>query len=144
MNKADKKQLKKDPRYAAVRDAHHRLCVAYAEAQRIQLEATAAFKQETGIERTLVPAQEPLPDERLFELLRPRGDKVRICRRLDLDIVVELESVTEKRIRAGGAEYDLEMGARRGGYERMYVHREDLAKIKAGELKGWRQKPWGK
>ena len=30
MNKADEKQLKKDPRYAAVRDAHHRLRVASA------------------------------------------------------------------------------------------------------------------
>ena len=136
MNKADEKQLKKDPRYAAVRDAHHRLRVAYAEAQRIQLEATAAFKQETGLEGT----QEPLPDERLFELLRPRGDNARGVSGSGLG---EIINVTEHRVIIGRDEYDLYSGHVRARYSSRQIHPEDLAKIKSGKLRGWRQKKWG-
>ena len=140
MNKADEKQLKKDPRYAAVRDAHHRLRVAYAEAQRIQLEATVAFKQETGLEGTQIPTQAPLPDERLFELLRPRGDNARGVSGSGLG---EIINVTEHRVMIGRDEYDLYSGHVRARYSSRRIHPEDLAKIKSGKLRGWRQKKWG-
>ncbi len=152
MNKADEKRLKADPRYTMILTAHGRLCIEFARAQQIQKEAMRHFEEATGIASPSVPG--PISDASIFDVLRPRGDKARVipigfAAREGEPVSLEIENVTEQRVRFAtrySEDFDKEHGyyRKRGYGDGARIHPDDLAKIKAGELKGWRQKPWGK
>lgn len=146
MNKADEKALKRHPRYAAILAARTRMLERIAAAQREIDAAKKDFQKATPeLDGPLARSTE----QRAFEALRPKGDKVRVVQSgcCVTDIVtreIENVSATEVRIVGNTKPYRLDDGRWRGGdwsYSER-IHEDDLARIKSGELKGWRQRPW--
>lgn len=145
MNKADEKRLHKDPRYKANRAAYdvlrEKLHAADAFALAAIVEYFGTLGEPVESPKTYVD-QYPAPsDEALFRKFRPKGDRVRVTQRSG---TFEITNVTSKSVFLGTEEYSLSNGARRERWSNhCCIHPEDLARIKAGELKGWRQKKWG-
>ena len=138
MNKADEKRLKADPRYGRIMAAHAVLMKRSARLSALKQKAIDEFA--TACDGVEVD-HEGLGDEAIFRALRPHGDKCRLG--FGTWDEREIESVTAHRVFVGGDEYDRKTGRRRGGYSRIRIHLDDLDRINAGELVGWRQKPWG-
>ncbi len=145
MNKADEKRLHKDPRYQAHRAAYDVLREKLHAADTAALAAIGEYWGAIGepgaMPKTYVEQLSPPSDEALFRKFRPKGDRVRVTQRSG---TFEITNVTSKSVFLGTEEFSLRDGARceRWSYDTR-IHPDDLAKIKAGELKGWRQKKWG-
>jgi hypothetical protein len=144
MNNADEKRLKKDPRYQRIISAHAAMSARIEAAQR---EIEAAKEAFSAASPELFGVRGSSLDERVFNAIRPKGDKVRVvtshwtgCR----EIEAEIENVTAARVSLVGHDRPFRDGYLRGQYggASYKIHEDDLARIKAGELKGWRQKPW--
>lgn len=145
MNKTDEKRLHKDPRYKANLAAYdvlrEKLHAADTAALAAIGECFGTLGEPGEFPKTYVD-QYPAPtDEALFRKFRPKGDRVRVTQRSG---TFEIANVTSKSVFLGTEEYRLSDGARceRWSYG-LCIHPDDLAKIKSGELKGWRQKKWG-
>lgn len=150
MNKAEEKRLHKDPRYKARRAAYVEMAEKLRAADDAALAAIREYYSGIGIEPSVSAKYSaglsPPSDEALFDLLRPHGAKVRLVGK-GISSTGEVASVTESSVIIGtGAKYDLVTGERyrvdRWTPDES-IHPEDLARIKSGELKGWRQKKWG-
>jgi len=150
MNESDKKRLHKDPRYQAIVAVAEMHKARMAEIARLEAEAVEALRAAvaaTGVGAVVNPKGD-VYDHDVFNALRPRGDKCRFTPqswtgRSEAEREVEIENVTAKRVKLGGGEFGLEHGYGVGP-SRGKIHEDDLVKIRAGELKGWRQKPWPK
>jgi hypothetical protein len=155
VNKADEKRLKKDPRYKRIVAAKTALDARIAEAKAAyEADVTAAraayveAAPEMNTEVVNVIAWKPL-DEQVLQAIRPRGDTVRvIVKRHSQQETndIEVESVTPTTITLVGHTKPFRAdGYGRGGdwFTSQRIHEDDLARIKSGEIKGWRQKPWG-
>lgn len=147
MSKQDEKRLKKDPRYQRITEAHAtmtaRIAAAQAEIESAKADFAAAVPDLAGERHWPI-------DARAFETLRPRGDMVRVIRSTRGEDVAttdhEVENVTPTQISLVGYDKPFRIdGKYRGGdwWTFYRIHENDLAHIQAGEVKGWRQKPWG-
>ena len=146
----DMQVLLADPRYKAFYAAAER---TRATLKRLEEEARAAikvFEEETGVEAVSRVETVFLPptDVAMFTRFRPMGDKMRIARkhgkRRDAETEVEIVSYQPPVISTATSKYDSFDGRQIGVKSYAYfIHPDDLAAIKAGTLRGWRQKPWG-
>lgn len=150
MNKADQKKLHAHPPYKAAVAAHAALVDALRRLDATAESAMGQYLENGGLLTRPLPSLErhvgTLDDHGMLERLRPRGDNCRVTfsRFSETYSEVEIENVTAARVLAGTHEFDLASGGKRGRGASGRIHPDDLAKIKAGELKGWRQKEWGK
>ena len=157
MNKVDEKRLKADPRYKEICAGWKWLQDELAHLEERKQNTITSFESAHKIGRADIRVDSTGNiDESLFEHLRPRGDK---CRVIQIGVAgyeratrdVEIENVTEKRVTFASlyqSDFDKSNGYKRkghyGDYDGAKIHPDDLAKIQSGELKGWRNKEWGK
>lgn len=151
MNKADEKQLKKDPRYQRIAAAYASLqsrLRAAEEAHAAEVKAAEVAYREAAPEMAQTKPAGSL-DEQILHALRPRGDTVRVAElgwlgRNRGESDCEVENVTATQVSLVGHSKPFRDGyARHSDSLRYRIHEDDLERIKAGEIKGWRQKPWG-
>lgn len=147
----DRAKLHADSRYQAIREAEARMMAALRKADSDAERAIAECETATGhkqpkrqftYERSVVPERE----ERLFDLLRPRGDMVRVAtvrhKKRGAEREVELCDCNTYWILAGGKDFHRHGGRENVKSNALFIHPDDLARIQSGELKGWRQKAW--
>lgn len=149
MNRADEKKLHADPRYRQIMAAHAALRVRLDEIEALRQEAIAAFEAAApeGFKHLHNNGAYGPSSEHLFDMLRPRGDRVRLGAGIwHRESEAEIENVTAARITLVGHRYEFSRGGdqRGGGHsDRRHISPEDVERINRGELLGWRQKPWG-
>lgn len=153
MNKADEARLKKDPRYKSIMDAKSTLDARRAAAQAV-FDAEMAAARAAYVEAAPEMKNEgdgAMSDEHIFAALRPRGDKVRVEEYgwlgAKTTTFAEVEHVTPTTVTLVNYRRPFRNGFLRADYSgapSYTIHEEDMAKIRDGKLKGWRDKPWGK
>ena len=153
LSSEDKANLCADPRYKAVRAAEARLKEAFRGAHEAMMKAIAECEAVTGCSQgtpwqwNVVAAS----DDDLFRRFRPPGDTMRVAHvkygKRGTENVIEIESVGLS-VLTHGRSYGLSSGVQLHVPQRekpraTTIHPDDLKKINAGELRGWRQKTWG-